>query len=101
MTEQMKAIIQMIATLAVAVASMFGFQLADDMATSIAIVVAALLFIGCSVWKNANFTSAAGFGQLMTDGIKDGTITESAASAFLGLTDCGVAQDGKGDEDAD
>lgn len=101
MSEQMKAIIQMIATLAVAVASMFGFQLADDMATSIAIVVVALLFIGASVWKNANFTTAAGFGQFLTDGIKSGEISESAAAAFLGMTECGIAQDGKGDDYAD
>ena len=96
--EQFKAIIQMLATLAVTVASIFGYTLADDMATSIAIVVAACLLIGASVWKNANFTTAAGLGQAITTGIKDGSISKSAVEAFIGVPDCGVAQDGKGDE---
>ena len=94
--EQIKAIIQMLVTLVVTLAGIFGYSMAEEQAQQIAIVVAALVVIAYSVWKNANFTKAAGTAQGVTDGLKDGTIDQSAINAFLGAYDeIGIMQDGK------
>lgn len=93
--EQIKAIIQMLVTLVVTLAGIFGYSMAEEQAQQIAIVVAALVVIAYSVWRNANFTRAAGFGEEITTGIKDGSIDTSAVKAFLGVLDEGIGVDGK------
>lgn len=95
MNEQIKAIIQMLVTLLVTLASIFGYSLAEEQAQQIAIVVAAVVVIAYSVWRNANFTKAAGYGEEVTNGIKNGSIDVSAVQAFLGATNDGVSEDGK------
>lgn len=93
--EQIKAIIQMLVTLAVTLAGIFGYSLAEEQAQQIAIVIAAVVVIAYSVWRNANFTHAAGYGEEITTGIKDGSIDTSAVKAFLGVLDEGIALDGR------
>ena len=94
--EQIKAIIQMVATIAITIASIFGYQLADDQATSIGIILVACVVIAFSVWKNCNITKAAGLSQKVLDGVKSGDIDSSAVDAFLGVMDeVGIMQDGK------
>lgn len=93
--EQIKAIVQMLVTLLVTLASIFGYSLAEEQAQQIAIVVAAVVVIAYSVWRNANFTKAAGYGEKVTNGIKDGSIDVSAVQAFLGVVNDGVSEDGK------
>lgn len=93
--EQIKAIIQMLATLAITLCGIFGYSLAEETAQQVAIVIAALVVIAYSVWRNANFTKAAGNGQEITDGLKDGTIDTSAVKAFLGYLDEGIGVDGR------
>ena len=93
-SEQIKALIQMLATLAITLAGIFGYSLAENEAQAAAIVMAALVVIAYSVWRNANFTKAAGNGQEITDGLKDGTIDQSAVDAFLGVLDEGIGLDG-------
>ena len=95
MNEQIKAIIQMLVTLLVTLAGIFGYSLAEEQAQQIAIVVAAVVVIAYSVWRNANCTKAAAQGQAITDGIKDGSIDVSAVQAFLGAANDGVSEDGK------
>lgn len=95
MSEQIKAIIQMSVTLLITLASIFGYSLAEEQAQQIAIVIAAVVVIAYSVWRNANFTKAAAHGQAVTDGIKNGSIDISAINAFLGAANDGVHKDGK------
>lgn len=80
--EQIKAIIQMVATIAITIASIFGYQLAEDQAMSIAIVVVACLVVGYSVWRNCNITTEAGKSQKILDGLKEGLITASEVDDF-------------------
>ena len=95
-SEQIKAIIQMLATLAVALCGIFGYQLAEETAQQVAIVISALLVIAYSVWRNCNVTPQAGQSQQVLDGLKEGTIDKSAVDAFLGvMDDVGIMQDGK------
>lgn len=94
-SEQIKAIIQMLVTLIVALAGIFGYSLAEEQAQQVAIVIAAVVVIAYSVWRNANFTHAAGYGEEITNGIKDGSIDTSAVEAFLGVLDEGIALDGR------
>lgn len=94
-SEQVKALIQMLATLAITLAGIFGYSLAENEAQAAAVVIAALVVIAYSVWRNANFTHAAGQGQEITDGLKDGSIDVSAVNAFLGALDEGIGLDGK------
>ena len=98
-SEQIKAIVQMLATLAITLCGIFGYSLAEETAQQVAIVVAALVVIAYSVWKNANFTDAAGQGQQITNGLKDGTIDTSAVDAFLGVLDKGIGEDGRDPEE--
>ena len=91
----MKAIIQMLVTLLVTLASIFGYSLAEEQAQQIAIVIAAIVVIAYGVWRNANFTKAAGYGEKVINGIKNGSIDVSAVQAFLGATNDGVSEDGK------
>lgn len=100
-TEQIKAFIQLLVTLIVTLAGIFGYSLAENEAQAAAIVIAALVVIAYSVWRNANFTKAAGNGQEITDGLKDGSIDQSAINAFLGALDEGIGLDGKDPEESD
>ena len=100
-SEQIKAIVQMFATIAVALCGIFGYSLAEEQAQQIAIVIAAVVVIAYSVWRNANFTHAAGYGEEITNGIKDGSIDTSAVDAFLGVLDEGIGVDGKDPMEAD
>lgn len=94
-SEPIKALIQMLITLFVTIASIFGYSMAEETAQQAAIVIAALVVIAYSVWRNANFTGAAGHGQQITDGLKDGSIDVSAVNAFLGVLDEGIGVDGR------
>lgn len=93
--EQIKAIVQMVGTLVVTLCGIFGYSMAEDQAQQIALVVVALLVVAYSVWRNANFTKAAGEGQKVTDAIKFAkkeTGLQLSAEASLELTD-GVEHD--------
>lgn len=92
---QIKAIIQMLVTLIVMLASIFGYSLAEEQAQQAAIVIAAIVVVAYSVWRNCNLTKASGYGQSITDGIKNGTIDTSAVDAFLGAVNDGISEDGK------
>lgn len=94
-SEQIKALIQMVATLAITIASIFGATLTDDQGTAIGICIVACIIVAYSVWRNANFTKAAGAAQGITDGLKDGTLAHEAVEAFLGTGTDGVSDDGK------
>ena len=71
--EQVKAIVQMLGTLIVTLCGIFGYSMAEETAQQVALVVAALVVVAFSVWKNANFTKAAAEGQRVTDAIKNVT----------------------------
>lgn len=100
-SEQIKAFIQLLVTLIVTLAGIFGYSLAENEAQAVAIVITALVVIAYSVWRNANFTKAAGNGQEITNGLKDGSIDQSAINAFLGVLDEGIGLDGKDPEESD
>ena len=88
--EQIKAIIQMVATLAVTLCGIFGYSLAEEQAQQVAIIVVALVVVAYSVWKNANFTFAAEQGQRVVDavkGIQKDTGEKLTAEAALELSD--------------
>lgn len=100
-SETIKALIQMFVTLVVLLCSIFGYSLAEEQAQQIAIVIAAVVVIAYSVWRNANFTHAAGYGEEITNGIKDGSIDTSAVDAFLGVLDEGIGVDGRDPQEVD
>ena len=88
--EQLKAIIQMLGTLVVTLAGIFGYSMAEEQAQQIAIVVAALVVVAYSVWKNCNFTHAAEQAQRVLDAVKSiqkDTGEKLTAEAALELTD--------------
>ena len=89
-SEQIKAVIQMVVTLVVTVGSIFGYEMAEDQAQQIAIVIVAVVVIAYSVWKNCNFTHAAEQGQRVLDAVKSiqkDTGEKLTAEAALELTD--------------
>lgn len=95
--EQIKALIQMLGTLIITIAAIFGFNLTEDEAQQAAIIMAAVVIIGYSVWRNCNVTKAAGQSQQVLDGLKDGSIDTTALDAFLGAVNDGTYKDGKED----
>jgi hypothetical protein len=94
-SEQIKALIQMLATLAITLCGIFGYSLAENEAQAAAVVIAAVVVIAYSVWRNCNLTSEAGTSQKILDGLKDKSIDVSAVEAFLGVANDGVHVDGK------
>ena len=88
--EQLKALIQMVGTLAITLCGIFGYSLAEDQAQQVAVVIVALVVVAYSVWRNANFTKAAAQGQRVLDAIKDAekvTGQTIPAEAALELTE--------------
>lgn len=94
-SEQIKALIQMVATLAITFASIFGATLTDDQGTAIGICIVACIIVGYAIWRNCNLTREAGVGQVVTDSLKDGTLAHETIEAVLGTGKDGLSDDGK------
>ena len=94
-SEQIKGIVQMFVTIIVTLASIFGFSMSEELAQQVAIVITAVVVIAYGVWRSCNLTRAAGYGEEVTRGIKNGTIDTSAVEAFLATVKDGIGEDGK------
>ena len=96
MDERIKAIISAAVVIIVNVAALCGFDLGDGMNLQNALfAIAALISWIWAIWKNHNFTFAAGQGQRVVDAIKSvekATGTQLSAEMALELTD-GVDHD--------
>lgn len=93
--EQIKALVQMVVTLVVTLCGIFGYSMAEETAQQVALVIVAVVVVAYSVWRNANFTGAAGLSQRITDLQKSGEIDATAVEAFIEVASKGIAADGK------
>lgn len=76
MNEQVKAVIGAIVVLVVEIAGICGVALDTDTVTQVVSAAAILVAAALSIWKNFNFTEAAGKAQEYLDALKSGEADE-------------------------
>ena len=72
MSERMKAIVSAVVIIIVQVAGYYGLTLDAGMVQDAIIIIIMLATCGYGIWKNHNFTEAAGKAQAYLDELKSG-----------------------------
>lgn len=70
-SEQIKATISILVIFVVNIANLLGYALDANLLTNIFLTIAAFIAIGYGVWKNHNFTKAAGIAQNLLNDLKN------------------------------
>lgn len=83
MNEQIKALVSGLVSIVIVCAGIFGITLDQDIVATIVYVVIIIAVIVWDIWKNHNFTAAAGLAQKILDAIKRDVITEAEVTAFI------------------